>query len=268
MDHHALEYFQPYSDDRLTGHFHRVIALHDNPEINWENLSLEVPNLCRSWFELAHLSSKERIDLLHDFWLFKIPYHPKLDGALDRFFGSLDDIGIFITQLKFDDPYQIQLVYSVAKNGGFYRGLLPASEESIIALEKAFPNVIFPTDYLLFLQIHNGFGKLTDTGILSSEDVAKAYNEFQDRLKRLDSPTTSNQKGVNPKTLIPFYQSFGMPFFQCFWGEWYPENEMGTVYYSSTTNTISDCTKANPDIESMAFDTFTDWLLFYLEQFD
>jgi hypothetical protein len=56
-----------------------------------------------------------------------------------------------------------------------------------------------------------------------------------------------------------------MPFFQCFWGEWYPEREMGNVYYSGFTRSISDYTQFGVGVETMAFETFTDWLMFYLE---
>ena len=56
-----------------------------------------------------------------------------------------------------------------------------------------------------------------------------------------------------------------MPFFQCFWLEWYPEDEMGNVYYSGVANTISDLAAKATSAENMAFPTFTDWLMFYLE---
>lgn len=268
MDQHALEYFQPYSDDSLTGHFHRVIALHDNPEFQWQTLSKESPLICRGWFELAHLTPTDRITFLHDFWVTKLPYHPRLESSLTQFFDSLDDIGIFVTQLKFDDSCQVQLVYSIANNGGFYQGFCPATEDEIIALKNAFIPHILPTDYLAFLQIHNGFAKLNDTGILPSSKVPGTHLLLQSIADKPDRVLTSDDKIVDPRTLIPFYESFGMPFFQCFWTEWYPENEMGNVYYSDTTNSISNCTQGNSSIETMAFNTFTDWLLFYLEKIE
>lgn len=268
MDHHALEYYQPYSDDTLSGNFHRVIALHDSPELKWEQLHRDIPTLCHGWYELAQLSSRDRIDLLHDFWLSKLPFHLNLEKGIAKFFGSLDDIGIFITQSKYDDPFDVQLVYSLKDNGGFFHGSHPGSEEEIIALEKAFPDYILPADYLSFLQVHDGFAKLSDTGIIGSAEVPKSYRGFQSMLEKLPTPVTSAGKPVNPKSLIPFYESFGMPFFQCFWADWYPENEMGNVYYSSTTNTISDCSKAHSEVETMAFETFTDWLLFYIEKIE
>jgi hypothetical protein len=59
-----------------------------------------------------------------------------------------------------------------------------------------------------------------------------------------------------------------MPFYQCFWAEWYPEQEMGNVYYSGESKTISDVFGSFSSSETMAFTTFTDWLMFYLERID
>jgi hypothetical protein len=70
----------------------------------------------------------------------------------------------------------------------------------------------------------------------------------------------------HPKSLIPFYESFGQPFFQCFWGDWYPDQEMGNVYYSNATKKILVSNKKDDCLETMAFETFTDWLVFYLEK--
>jgi hypothetical protein len=77
---------------------------------------------------------------------------------------------------------------------------------------------------------------------------------------------TSKGAPVNPKSVIPFYESFGIPFYQCFWGEWYPQQEMGNVYFSHTTKTISDVGGTDSSAESMAFQTFVEWLMFYLER--
>ncbi len=87
-------------------------------------------------------------------------------------------------------------------------------------------------------------------------------------LEEQDSLTTTKGVAVNPHSLIPFYKSFGMPFFQCFWGEWHPESEMGNIYYSDLTRKICACTKKDECVETMAFETFTDWLMFYLEKID
>lgn len=270
MDHHIKDFYSTPSEGSPSGNFHTVIALHEAPDIDWKLLHEQVPKLCRGWFELAQLNSKDRIEFSRDFWLAKFSYHPKLPAFIVAFFESLDDIGIFISQQKFDDPFEIHMVYSLKEDKGFFRGGQPASDEEIASLQSHFPDFILPADYLAFLQIHNGFSKTTDsTGIKTIEEMKETYDQFQAMLVN-QKVTTTKGKEVNPRALIPFYESFGMPFYQCFWEEWYPENEMGNVYFSGTSRTISDTSNVLnvEDLESefMAFPTFTDWLMFYLEQ--
>jgi hypothetical protein len=268
MDSHVSEYYSVYSEETSHGRFHQVLALHEEPMADWSEVSKLSPQLKRGWFELAQLSVQDRIDFTRDFWLAKLPYHPNLPEFLTAFFATLDDIGVFLTQQSYEDPFIPHLVYSLANNRGFYHGETQSNEGDLIDLQKAFPDYILPADYLAFMQIHNGFAKFNDTGILPSTDMKSRYESFQ-ALFREDEPlSTSKGKPVNPKALIPFYESFGMPFFQCFWGEWYPEQEMGNVYYSVTTKMISSCTVQDDGLENMAFRTFTDWLMFYLEKID
>lgn len=269
MDHHLKDFYRQSSDEAPRGNFHTVITLHQHPEITWQKIREEMPCLCRGWYELAHLNSKDRIEFLRDFWLAKLPYRNGLNELINRFFGSLDDIGVFLTQKKFEDPFQAHLVYSIQGDGGFFRGAPPASDQTLSDLQKAFSEHILPNDYLAFLQIHNGFCKATDsTGIISAEKVPDSYLTLQKLIQGSDSMMLSNHKMVDPKTLIPFYESFGMPFYQCFWTEWYPEQEMGNVYYSDEAKTISDVFSGASNSEIMAFSTFTDWLMFYLERIE
>lgn len=269
MDYHVKEYFSQFHDETPKGNFHKVIALHENPTYSWESVLQMVPDFCRGWYELSRLKSEDRIEFVCDFWLSKLPYHPKLDVFLTKFFASLDDIGIFILQKTFDGPFEADLVYSLKGDTGFFKGGLPASEKEITDLQKAFSEFILPNDYLAFLQIHNGFCKTTDTtGIVNSGYMPKQSQLFLDMLDQKGTLSTNHGKPVNPKTLIPFYESFGMPFYQCFWDEWYPEQEMGNVYYSGTTNTIFDVESSDTASECMAFPTFLDWLMFYMERIE
>lgn len=269
MDHHVKEYFRQSSDEVPRGNFNKVIALHDAPDFEWKSISEMVPNLCRGWYELAHLTSKDRIDFSRDYWLLKLPYTPGLDDFINRFFGSLDDIGIYITQKGFEEPYEASLIYSIKDNGGFFRGCSPISEKNQDSLQKFFEEYTLPKDYLAFLQVHDGFCKATDcTGLTRSIDMPESYKKFQNMLQKQEPILTSKGSIVNPKTLIPFYESFGMPFYQCFWAEWYPDQEMGNVYYSGEAKTISDVFSGGASSEKMAFPTFTDWLVFYLERID
>ena len=73
---------------------------------------------------------------------------------------------------------------------------------------------------------------------------------------------------MDPKKLYPFYVSFNLPCYQCFWAEWYPEQEMGNIYYSNITQSMSCVENGNSSPENLSFATFIDWLMFYLEQID
>lgn len=266
MDRHIREFYSAFSDETPSGNFHKVISLNNEPQLSWEDLVKKVPNLCRGWFELAHLSSEDRIEFLCDYWLIRLPYHPKLKEFVVSFFKGLDDIGVFILQKKFDDPFYAELVYSCKDGNGFFRGMMGASEEQLLKLQKEIPNYFFPKDFLSFLQMHNGFSKATDcTGIIPSYEIKEVYLNFQEMVNSLETVETTRGDLVEPKALIPFYESFGMPFFQCFYGEWYPGEEMGNVYYSGLTNTISDIKDNLTGSENMGFTTFSDWLMFYLE---
>ncbi len=269
MDLHAIEFYSAYSEPGPHGHFHKVIALHEERLVDWDEAVEMAPTLCRGWYELAQLPVQDRLEFTRDFWLTKLPYHPTLNEFLGKFFASLDDIGVFLTQRSYEDPFEAHLVYSLADNSGFFHGESPADEIKIINLQKDFPNYILPADYLAFLQIHNGFAKLTDTGITPSTKMKESYEAFQKMLEESEEPiTTSDGASVNPVALIPFYESFGMPFFQCFWGDWYPDQEMGNVYYSALSRRIATCKRKEECAETMAFQTFTDWLMFYLEKID
>lgn len=269
MDSHIKEYYRKSSGDSpqgSPGNFHSIISLNDSPDATWKAISSKVPQLSRGWFELSHLEPKDRIEFTHDFWMSRLPYNARVEPVFDKFFSSLDDIVVFLTQKKFDDPFESTLVYSLKDDSGFFKGSLPISEKNLNQLERCFSNFILPEDYLAFLHIHDGFSKATDsTGLTSSVLMPETYRNFQKMLKEEDPIILTNGAVLNPATLIPFYESFGMPFYQCFWGEWYPEQEMGNVYYSGNTKTISDVYTAQLGSESMAFSTFIDWLAFYLE---
>lgn len=265
MDVHVKEFFRIASKDAPPGAFHKVIALHEAPDGSTDELVKKFACLPRGWVELAMLPIRDRIDLLRDFWLSKLPFCPHILERLDSFFEKLDDVGIFVMQRKYDDPWECELVYSLRNDGGFFRGRPPASDEQLFNLQKCFPETILPEDYVAFMRIHNGFSKANDTGIIPVEKVWKIYNDLQSSFAAGERLSMNSGKLVNPKSLIPFYESFGMPFFQCFWSDWYPESEMGTVYYSGNSNRISDVECADPSDDQMAFPTFSNWLLFYLE---
>lgn len=269
MDYHVREYFRQSSNEAPSENFHKVIALHEASDISWNEVFGLAPDICRGWFELARLTTKDRIEFSHDFWLAKLPYMKGLDDFIDRFFASLDDIGVFLTQKKLDDPYNASLIYSIKGDSGFFRGGTPITEKNLENLKKDFAEWMLPGDYLAFLQIHDGFCKATDcTGLIRSSNMLETYQKFQAMVQKRDPIMTNIGTMVNPKALIPFYESFGMPFYQCFWAEWYPQQEMGNVYYSGKAMTISDVYSGGTSSEKMAFPTFIEWLMFYLERID
>lgn len=265
MNEHVSDFFSQASDDAPHGNFHRVIALHNAPESTFEEIHAVVPDLCKGWHELAYLEAADRIEFTRDYWLAKLPFDPKTTQAIITFFSQLDDIGIYLIQRTYDDPYEAHMVYSLKEERGFFQGLSGASEEDVVQLQKLFPDHIIPQDYLSFLRIHNGFAKSTDTGVLSSRQVPVATEQFRAILGQGDPLKIDSGKIVDPLTLIPFYESFGMPVFQCFWSDWYPEQEMGNVYYSGFTHTISDVHGKEAGTDSLGFPTFLAWLIFYLE---
>lgn len=268
MDQHALEHYQSYSENVPHAHYHRVIALHEEPTIDWDEVSKLAPVLCHSWYELARLPVQDRLEFVREFWCSKFRSQPDFVTFTTNFFDSLDDLGIFLTQQCYDSPFEISLVYSLNDDEGFFHGKPPITEDEIIALQKVFPNYILPVDYVDFLSIHNGFAKQTDTGIRPSRDMQQSYQDLQMVLEKGEPLRTTSGVTINPKSLIPFYKSFDTPFFQCFYGDWYPDKEMGNVFYSGISHTISDFTKQDNNLETMAFNTFTDWLKFYLEKID
>lgn len=266
MDHHIEEFYRKFSDETPSGNFHEVYALHDSSELFWEEVVEKVPRLPRGWFELAKLNVKDRVEFMRDFWLSKFPSLPELSRFLMVFFESVDEIGVFISQKKWDDPFEAQVVYSIRNSNGFFRGAPPASEKSLLQLQKQFPEYRLPQDYLAFLQIHDGFWKSTDcTGLTRSAALYDEYLKFQVLLATKLPLMTSKGSLVNPQSLIPFYESFGRRSYQCFWGEWYSEQEMGNIYYSVEQETIAHVPNRIPSPEVLAFPTFVDWLIFYLE---
>lgn len=267
MDRHVKDFFCQFSNEKSQGAFHKVIALHEAPDVDMELIARGMPEAWRGWLELALLPVADRIELTREFWLCKMRDHPRFSQFLLTFFDTIDDIGIFLTQHRFDEPFCCHMVYSLPNDSGFFRGKPPATEEKLLAIQNYFSGWVLPADYLSFLQIHDGFAKATDcTGVTPTGQLAEHYELFQKFLEEKEAPVLSKRGAVDPKSLLPFYESFGMPFYQCFWGEWHPEGEMGNVYYSGLTHTITEPTDGEEgEAANMAFATFADWLIFYLE---
>ena len=266
MNHYILEHFRSYSTECPDAHYHQIRALHEDLSFTWQDAKALCPDLCRGWYELAHLAASDRVEFTKEFWATKFHLDPEFIKFLNSFFDRIDDIGIYLTQTIEDPFFKPHLVYSLKENEGFYRGASPITEEQTLQLQQLFSDSLLPNDYLHFLQIHNGFAKLLDSGVESSFQLKKVNLELRSLLAEREPLKTFKGALIDPNSLIAFYQSYHTPSFQCFYKEWYPKQEMGNLYYSAETHTISDYAKTDAETEAMAFETFTKWLKFYLEK--
>jgi hypothetical protein len=251
-----------------TSHFHKVISLHESFDLKWEAIAELAPLLPRGWYELSRLTAADRIEFTHDYWQSKLPFVPNtsvsLEKRLKEFFENLEEIGIYATQAKKGGVFEVHMVYTLAQERGFFQGNPPASEEALDRLIKRFGHIHFPPDYLAFLQIHDGFSKYTDTGLIKSSDMAQIYQRLQ-RLLAEEVLKGPNGQIIEPEHLIPFYESFGLHCYQCFYADWHPEEEMGNIYFSEPERSISNFLDPQNAEENLAFSSFLGWLIFYLE---
>lgn len=179
MDQHLKDFFSKHSDETPRGCFHQVIALHEAPDIDWHTISKKVPTLSKGWFELSRLPTKDRIEFTRDYWLTKLPYREGFSEFIVRFFDALDDIGIYVTQKKFDDPFEINLVYSLKGDSGFYRGGSPPLRKRFSTSKKPFPTSFYQQTIWLFFKFTMAFGRrLTVQGLRARRKCARSMNVF------------------------------------------------------------------------------------------
>lgn len=268
MSDHVKSYFCSTFEGSPNGRFYRAIALDDLPSQSlreWKELCQTVP---QGWYELCHLPVSDRIDFLEDYWLSVLPFHVTFTPFVSRFFASLDTITLYLVQVTELDQLKPLLIYALKDDGGFFQGNPPATEEDILALQAQFPDVVLPADYLAFLKIHNGFAKCADTGIIASHDMQPFANRFREALLEHTHLHACDGTRIEEAALIPFYQSYAFPCYQCFWAEWHPAEEMGNIYYSGLTHTVSNHLADMLSPENQAFPTFLDWLMFYMESIE
>ncbi|MFN0065878.1 MAG: SMI1/KNR4 family protein [Chlamydiales bacterium] len=245
--------------------FHKVVALTKNPDASWDRISHEIPVLPRGWFELSHLSRDDRVEFTKEFWFAKLPFEEERhERKLEEFFEHLDDVEIYATQEKEGMPFEVHMIYSMQHQTGFFQGGPPSTPEMLETLQKQFANFVLPPDYLAFLGIHDGFNKYTDSGLIRVQMLARAYRAFQEILQGEELVRPDGQV-INPKNLIPFYESFGLHSYQCFYADWYLEDEMGNLFFSEYDRTISNFLDTKRLEENLAFGTFLGWLVYYLE---
>lgn len=245
-------------------HFEEALFLSEHPEKDWESLLKIAPDLPRPWFELSRLTAEDRIEFSREFWLKALPYRPSMHRAILEFFRKLDDVGIV---LSLDGRWTSRLIYSFKDNSCFFQGLPPATSNRLMALEKEF-DFLFPKDWMAFMKIHNGFGKLLELGVLRVEEMSDARRRVMQMVLEAKHPIMSKGHIIDARALVPFYEAFGLNSFQCFFSDWYPEGEMGNVYFSGIDYTISDTSYGEVRESVGSFPNFLVWLISFLEGMD
>ncbi len=266
MNKNIRKYYHEVANGATSGNFHKVIPLQEHLMLDWETLQAMVPDIFRAWFELARLPTEQRIEFTHDYWISRFASYPHAHDSITQFFTQIDDIGIYLIQDTLDAPFQQQMVYSLEDDSGFFQGSLPCSSDEIIDLRRGVREHQLPADYLAFMEIHNGFSKYSDTGVLSAKEMRKKDAALQQLLDKEEAVYNVKGDTVNPHQIIPFYESFGRHCYQCFYGDWYPEQEMGNLYFSEVDKLLADLNNKSVWEENLSFPTFLDWLAFYLEK--
>lgn len=234
--------------------FEKVIPLHID-HLTYQEAKALLATVPKGWIELSALPQDIRVEFSYRFWTKILPFHPKLFQSMGAFFSRLKDVGIYLLEDK-KGGYRAEMVYMIENTSSFFRGGVPLSEEEVLDFSSHF-NVRLPKDYLSFLQIHNGFSKSVDTGILPTNQVMTHFQKIKEEIRE-------NLEGViPPHSLIPFYESFGLHTYQCFFTEWHPMEGMGNIHYSSTDSSLS---RYDDPETTLAFETFSDWMAFYLEE--
>jgi hypothetical protein len=243
-------------------HFKEVRFLSEEPDLDWKDVG--EMGLLRSWFELSRISMADRIEFSREFWLGQFSFHPKATRSLIEFFDRLDDVAVVTFRQTNEEPWTSELIYSLGDNSCFFRGRPPANEKKIDAIKKQFLQNL-PHDYWAFFRLHNGFGKLTELGLLPLENLMNAREQVINTCLQSEEPLRMGETRLDPLSLFPFYEVYGVGSFQCFNAEWYPSSEMGNIYFSGIETTVSDISDLKTWAENLAYPTFLEWLTAFLE---
>lgn len=260
MNNQARVYFRV--DPEKEGSFQAVRFLSEEPDLTWsEAEKLGVP---RAWFELSRIPVDDRLDFIQQLWLEHLPFHPLATPVIEDFFQRLDDAVILVARKNEEDPWRTEIVYSMADNSTFFRGLTPANERDIDLTKKMVESDL-PAEYWSFMRLHNGFGRLSELGMLALDDLEIARKHLIDAVEKRGKPLRMGDIWLDPRALFPFYEEYGLSSFQCFNAEWYPSGEMGNVHFSGIDYTLSDTLEKKEWAENLAFPTFVEWLAAFLQ---
>jgi hypothetical protein len=254
----AVEFFEGGGEVR----FDQALLL-ERAGWDWERACREAEGLPRGWFELSRIGQEHRVEFVREFWTALLPYHPAASVKIDEFFGRVGEIDVVLRRQNGEEPLVAELVYSLRDNSSFFRGLAPASEGEEEEARRQL-GVLLPRDFRAFCKIHNGFGKLSELGVMRLEEMGGARREIEMAVWGAAEPLYSGPERIDPSSLIPFYHSFGLASYQCFYRDWYPGSEMGNLYFSGIDYTISNVSDRKRWSEELAFPTFIEWLAAFL----
>lgn len=248
----VIEYFSQQK------RFHLVIPLHAEKEMSWEKARAFAPSLPKGWWEFSKLEEGVKLEFMRDFWFNALPYLPHIYHFLDGFFAKVKELGVYLAQKNEGGPFTVFLSYSL--QGRFFLGNPPLLEKEIERVKRktAFP---LPRDFLNFLRVHNGFTKGEDKGVFSTFDLSEEEKFFRQRLEGIPEGISLGEEIVPHKKLFPFYKSFALDIYQCFYKDWYPDGEVGNVRCLLSEKMIL----SSKEEKTVAFPSFLDWLIFYLE---
>ena len=234
-----------------------VVQLTSSNRISWDDILKKAPTIPKGWFELCLLEVEDRIEFTRDYWLKFFSYSPQTNRHIIDFFSRLDDVGVFLVRNQRDSEFIPHFIYSLDGEDTFFCGYPPERYTGTLSL---------PQDFRNFYEVHNGFTKFRDSGILFMEQLEGQKEEFLRLVEEEKVVIKCGEERINPCKLTPFYQSFGSDVFQCFYSEWYPDGEMGNVLCSLGEAFISDYRSKKYWEANLAFSSFSSWLSFYLEK--
>jgi len=242
--------------------FEKVIFLADSLDLDWSAVTEIISDFPRGWFELSRISVQDRIQFTYDFWLDRLPFHINMSSVLNQFFGKLEDVGVVL--ICNEGLWSCELIYSLKDNSSFFRGCPGASSPDIEEVKMSL-GFSLPRDYFAFMKIHNGFGRRSEMGLLKLDELVDARRRLSQSILKADRIVKSGSTSVDPGALLPFYEVYGLASFQCFYTDWYPGNEPGNVYFSGVDYTVSDTRREKFWNENLAFSSFLEWFIYYLE---
>jgi len=222
-------------------------------DINWKRISYEnalkkAPTLPKGWYELARFSKKQRVEWIRALWAQVLPQFTMKD--------AIEKVDLEIHARKPVLKYMV--------SGELYWGAPPATMPQIARVGEVI-DCDFPPDFCAFYQIHNGFFKEGESGILPLQKLRQAHNVLSVHITQLEKEMLFRGEKVNPMALVPFYEKRDGKIYQCFFKPWKVEGQMGNVQCALDEGYLADPQGSKSEMRDPAFETFTGWLNDYVE---